>query len=231
MMQYRSWGVSEGPLVLLLHAQGGHSGWWTWTAPLLAGRFHVVAPDFRGHGASDLAGHSMGAYVGLLGTAHGLLSPAGLMLIDMKTGATVQELADLEAASHRTPRPFATLEEAVARYRLAPPEHTVPAERLAAVAAESFRQSPEGWLNRFDRRALAIGPLEPLALLRRVTVPVRVMRGERSPVMEREPAAELAAAAGAPLVELPGFGHHLPLAAPEAVTEQIAAFAAELGLC
>ncbi|MFZ5815973.1 MAG: alpha/beta fold hydrolase [Bacillota bacterium] len=248
-MQVREWGRSGQPVVVLLHALGCHKGWWDWVGPALGSRYHVLAPDFRGHGESGwsdsygfgdyaadveqlvggrpyaLVGHSMGGYVGLVVASRGAARPQALVVVDMKTGSTPQELADLQAASQRPGRVYGSLEEAVGRYRLAPPEHAVPAERLAVVARESYRQQPDGsWVERFDRRALAIEPVEPLPLVRTAGCPMLLVRGEKSLVMAAEPAAELAAAAGAPLETMAGLYHHLPLEAPEELAALIAGF-------
>jgi len=248
-MTVRSWGTKGQPLVVLLHALGCHKGWWDWVGPELGERYHVVAPDFRGHGESDraerygfhdyaadieqlvtelageqyaLVGHSMGGYVGMVVASRNRRPPAALVVVDMKTGSTPQELADLAAAAQRPGRSYPSLEDALGRYRLSPPEHAVPAERLAHVAADSYMQLADGtWADRFDRRALAIEPVEPLSLVAQISCPVLFVRGEKSLVMPAEPAAELAEAAGASLVTMAGLYHHLPLEAPEALTRQI----------
>jgi pimeloyl-ACP methyl ester carboxylesterase len=264
-MEYCAWGRPGGPLLLLLHALGCHGGWWDWVGPTLGEQFHVIAPDLRGHGAtgpadsygwadyaSDLealiahvgapavaiAGHSMGGYVGLTVAARRQVNLSALAVIDMKTGADEAELAAMAAAATKPARPFATLTEAVTRYRLTPPEHRVPAERLQLVAAASFgpacslptpvgerqvdnrqptgghpSETTGGYRPRFDRRALAIEPLDGLHLASQVRCPSLWIRGEHSTVMDRAGALALAAAAGGTFEELPGFYHHLPLEA------------------
>lgn len=251
-MEHRVWGAPGRPLVVLLHALGCHSGWWEWVAPHLAERYLVVAPDFRGHGdclraddysfkayAEDveklvqslgagpcaLVGHSMGGYVALTIAARKMIHPTAVIVADMKTSAPEQELADLRAASQKPGRTYTTLDEAVARYRLAPADHVVPVERLAAVARDSYRQLPDGmWTEKFDRRALAIDPLAPGDLSARLTCPALFVRGEHSQVMPAEPAAQLAAVAKAPLVTMPKLHHHLPLEDPEGFAAEVAAF-------
>lgn len=253
-MRTREWGTPGQPLVVLLHALGCHKGWWDWVGPVLGRRYHVIAPDFRGHGESAwaadygfsayaadvdqlvggrpyaLVGHSMGGYVGLVVASRGVARPEALVVVDMKTGSTPQELSDLQAASQRPARTFGSLAEAVGRYRLAPPEHAVPGDRLGAVAGACYRQQPDGsWVDRFDRRALAIEPVEPMPLVQAAGCPMHFLRGEKSLVMAAEPAAELAAAAGAQVVTMPGLYHHLPLEAPEALAAEIVAFLSPVG--
>lgn len=251
----REWGNPRQPRVVLLHALGCHKGWWDWVGPALGKWYHVLAPDFRGHGESAwtndyrfaayaadveqlvgtaepyaLVGHSMGGYVGLHVAARGVAPPAALVIVDMKTGSTPQELADLQTASQRPGRTYDSLAEAIGRFRLSPPEHAVPADRLAAVAAGAYRQQLDStWTERFDRRALAIEPVEPAPLVARAGCPLLFVRGEKSLVMEAAPAAKLAAVAQAPLVTMPGLFHHLPLEAPEALANLITGFLVQQG--
>ena len=49
---YRDWGGTGEPL-LLLHGLASNARIWDLTAPLLSGRFRVIALDQRGHGLSD----------------------------------------------------------------------------------------------------------------------------------------------------------------------------------
>ncbi|HYF92994.1 MAG TPA: alpha/beta hydrolase [Symbiobacteriaceae bacterium] len=245
-------GAENRPLVVLLHALGCHGGWWEWTAPILAQQYRIAVPEFRGHGGSPgaddysfrayaedvealvshlggepyaLVGHSMGGYVALTVAAGDMARPAAVVIADMKTSASDGELAALQAAARKPARTYSSLEEAIGRYRLSPQDHCVPPDRLLAVAARSYRQTPEGaWMEAFDRRALAIEPLAPLGLAARVRCPALFVRGEHSLIMPAEPAAELAAAAGAPLVTMPGLYHHLPLENPEGLAAIILAF-------
>ena len=107
------WGDPARPPVLLLHSLAAHSHWWDWVAPRLAEHHHVVALDFRGHGASAWAdrytfdeyvadaigaldvlawraplvlGHSMGGYVTALLAARHPGRVRGLVIADMLTG-------------------------------------------------------------------------------------------------------------------------------------------------
>lgn len=47
------WGDPANPVVVLQHGMRDHAYSWSWVAETLAERFHVIAPDLRGHGDSD----------------------------------------------------------------------------------------------------------------------------------------------------------------------------------
>jgi pimeloyl-ACP methyl ester carboxylesterase len=51
-----TWGDPASPPLFLVHGLLDHAHNWDWTASRLADRFHVVAPDLRGHGDSDWTG-------------------------------------------------------------------------------------------------------------------------------------------------------------------------------
>ena len=52
-MHYLEWGDRANPDLLLVHGWTGFSGAWTAVAEGLQDRYHVIAPDHRGHGQSD----------------------------------------------------------------------------------------------------------------------------------------------------------------------------------
>jgi pimeloyl-ACP methyl ester carboxylesterase len=51
-LHYYEW-PGEGPNLILLHGSSGYGLMFEWTANYLGSRFHVFAPDQRGHGDSD----------------------------------------------------------------------------------------------------------------------------------------------------------------------------------
>ena len=58
-LRYRDWG-GEGVPIVLLHGLSSSLRIWDFVAPILAGRFHVVAVDQRGHGLSTKPDHGYG---------------------------------------------------------------------------------------------------------------------------------------------------------------------------
>ncbi|MBP6112376.1 MAG: alpha/beta hydrolase, partial [Sphingobium sp.] len=51
-LHYVDWGNPEAPPLLLLHGGRDHCRNWDWIAQALCDKWHVIAPDLRGHGDS-----------------------------------------------------------------------------------------------------------------------------------------------------------------------------------
>lgn len=54
-LQYVDWGNEGAPHMLLLHGGRDHCRSWDWVARAMRDDYHVIAPDFRGHGDSQWA--------------------------------------------------------------------------------------------------------------------------------------------------------------------------------
>jgi pimeloyl-ACP methyl ester carboxylesterase len=54
-LHYVDWGNDGAPHLLLIHGGRDHCRNWDWVAERLRDRYHIVAPDLRGHGDSDWA--------------------------------------------------------------------------------------------------------------------------------------------------------------------------------
>ena len=74
----QEWGEPGRPPLVLLHSLAAHGHWWDWTAPYWAERFHVVALDFRGHGASAHVRPPAYAFTDHVGDVVGALAALGL---------------------------------------------------------------------------------------------------------------------------------------------------------
>ena len=65
-LHYTDWGNAEAPPLLLVHGGRDHCRSWDWVAERLCDRYHVIAPDLRGHGDSAWSpdgNYEMGAFV------------------------------------------------------------------------------------------------------------------------------------------------------------------------
>mgnify|MGYP002624109811 CR=1 FL=1 len=54
-LHYVDWGNAKAPPLVLVHGGRDHARSWDWVARALRDRYHVVAPDLRGHGDSAWA--------------------------------------------------------------------------------------------------------------------------------------------------------------------------------
>ncbi|MFN8544285.1 MAG: alpha/beta hydrolase [Candidatus Binatia bacterium] len=184
-LHYLDWGNPGAPAVVLLHGGSAHAHWWDPVAPALAERFHVVAPDLRGHGDSAwaeppayeaedyardvvglvaalgfvevyLVGHSLGGIVAAFAAAGLGERLAALAIVDSRTKVVPGRVGTMQRLA-RFPHPrYETREEGVARYRLLPDSTVTRPELLAHVAGHALHRVEEGhWTFKFDRAALA----------------------------------------------------------------------------
>ena len=195
---------------MLLHGGGANAHWWEHMAPALAERFHVVAPDFRGHGDSErpeelipgafnedlegilrelgeapatLVGHSMGANVAL---AHATRHPlCCLILLDPARGGTPRSRRRLRLALTLR-QSYASRDEAIERFRFLPDAEYASESIRHSIARHSVEQGPDGrWRYKFDSRWFGLpGSRQPDAGA--VTCPVLVVRGQESQVLSSE---------------------------------------------
>ena len=52
-LHYLDWGNDGAPTLLMIHGNRDHCHNWDWLADRLAGEYHILAPDLRGHGDSQ----------------------------------------------------------------------------------------------------------------------------------------------------------------------------------
>ena len=245
-LQLFEWGAPDRPPAVLLHSLAAHSHWWDWTAPRLAERFHVVALDFRGLGQSQWAeptayaftdyvadvvavldvlgwrsplviGHSMGGYVGAYLAARHPARVGALVVADILTGWSEAEAERARKAAERPAAQFASPAEAAARFRLAPPQTTAPADRLEHLGETGVAQRRPGvWETAFDRRVFLHPAPDPWPFLPSVLCPTLVVRGQQSAVMDREAWQRVAMTARrGQFAELKHAFHHLIVDDPD----------------
>ncbi len=68
-LHYVDWGNPDAPPLLLLHGGRDHCRNWDWIAQALCDRYHIIAPDLRGHGDSA---HSSDGYYTMEGFVYDL---------------------------------------------------------------------------------------------------------------------------------------------------------------
>ncbi len=218
------WGPPGRPLLCLLHGGAAHAHWFDRVAPAFADRFHVVALDQRGHGASDwarpaayatedfaadllavfdalgdgpvvLAGHSMGGHNAMAFTAWYAERVRALVVIDSRPALPEERLSTMHRRGERPMRRYPSVDEAVAAFRLLPRDTVADPALLSHVAREGVAQRDGGFSYRFDPEANRVRrPVDNWQLVDRITAPTLIVRGELSPILPREMAERLQAA-------------------------------------
>jgi pimeloyl-ACP methyl ester carboxylesterase len=249
------WGVPGRPPLCFLHGGSAHAHWFDGVAPAFAEGHHVVSLDQRGHGESEwspagayatpdfasdllgvmdqlgwermiLVGHSMGGHNAMSFSAWHPERVQALVIVDSRPSMPAERLAMMHRRGHRGPRRHETLELALRSFRLLPKDTIADPALLEHMAREGVTERDGRFLYRFDPACNgARQPTDAWPLLPRITAPTLLVRGELSPILPREMAAEiLALIPGARLEEIPGVYHHLVLDAPDSFTQVLARF-------
>ena len=249
------WGEPGRPPALLLHSLAAHSHWWDWSAPLLAERFSVAALDLRGHGqsewtdppayravdyASDIVavldllgwrsllviGHALGGYVGAYLAARHPDRVGALVITDTMTQWSHDEAAWGLRQVERPGPEFANPSEAGSRYRLSPAETKAPGDWIRHLGEAAVVERASGvWQYAFDRQVFAQARPDASPLLPGIIAPTLVVRGEGSPIMDRDAMLRVATTVQrGQFAEIKGAGHHLILDDPAGFASTVTAW-------
>jgi pimeloyl-ACP methyl ester carboxylesterase len=253
-VRYLSWKpdtVSGAPL-LLLHGSTAHAHWWSHLAPILARDRHVVAMDVSGHGDSDhrpgyaldlwademlavaaeidphdrglfVVGHSLGGHIATAAAARREHRLRGLVVCETVTERRQRDPGERPASGRK--RSYPSVEDALGRFRLTPPQSGSLPFIVDRVARQSLREQEGGWTWKFDPGFMTGSPRSHRGLLDFIAqVPCRVACVyAQHGLVTRDAANRLAAASPRPMavVELPLAGHHPMLDQPLALVAAI----------
>ncbi|ACU39914.1 alpha/beta fold hydrolase [Actinosynnema pretiosum subsp. pretiosum] len=184
--------------------------------PDLAGAARRVLAelDGRGIGRVVLGGCSMGGYVAMALLRIAPERVAGLVLVDTKAVADVEEARDKRLAVAREVDEHGVGAVVGSVSGLLAPGSPLVDEVRAVVLGQ--RAEDVAWA----QRAMAARP-DSTALLREADVPKLVVVGEHDAVTPPERARALAGEIGATCVELAGVGHLSPWEAPGAFADAV----------
>jgi pimeloyl-ACP methyl ester carboxylesterase len=259
-LHYLRWGDGSKPGLVLIHGGAAHAEWWSFLAPLLTRHYDVVAPDLSGHGDSGrrpdyprrvwadetraviahasfigppvLVGHSMGGLVSIVaGSLHGG-ELAGVVVVDAPVRRPDPE-SEAPRFVNRTrtgSKVYATLDEALARFRLIPEQPCENRYIIEHIARASVREVDGGWGWKFDPRVFERSAPEKMSdYLASVRCRVALLRGEHSIVVPPETSEYMYELLdrSAPLVEIPDAHHHLILDQPLAFVAAVRALLAD----
>lgn len=248
-----TWGEVGKPGLLLLHGNGAHADWWAFTAPLLAKDYRVAAISWSGMGNSGwretytgeifakeifaaveaaaleadgqrplIIGHSFGGFPLMYCATHFPEKIRGAVLLDSSVQPPEKRW---KGPPPRNPmqQVYPTLTQALARFRLAPPQGCENLFIADHIARTSLKPVPledgsgEGWSWKFDPQMwgrFAIGDLGDL--LEQMACPVALMWGERSNLMGQDTMDYMFAKvpAGFKKVAIPDADHHVMIDQP-----------------
>jgi pimeloyl-ACP methyl ester carboxylesterase len=231
-----------------VHGGGAHAHWWTHVAATFASEFRVLAVDLSGHGDSMhrehyrleqwtdevvtvadaggidglpvIVGHSMGGFVTIATAARHPDAITGVIVCDSPVVAEDPEIGAyrLREAFGR-PRTYATVDEAVSRFRTVPSQPNYLDYVIDHVARRSLKQVDGGWQWKFDRRifeqfgAGMRGIAAPY--LAQVTCRLALLRSECG-LVTPDIGASMYEQLGrvTPVIEIPEAGHHAMLDQP-----------------
>jgi pimeloyl-ACP methyl ester carboxylesterase len=258
-IHYVRWGNGGKPGLILVHGGAAHAEWWSFLAPMLTNQCDVVALDLSGHGESGrrseyprrqwadevlavvadarfvsapvLIGHSMGGLVGIVAASLYGDALAGAVIVDAPVRKPDPESQEGRAGtSFGNPKVYPTLEEAIARFRLVPPQPCENAFIVEHLARTSLRQVDGGFVWKFDPRVFMKFSLEKMSdYLASTRCRIALLRGERSVVVPPETGEYMYELLNrsAPLVEIPEAHHHLILDQPLAFIAAVRALLAD----
>jgi pimeloyl-ACP methyl ester carboxylesterase len=248
-IHYVAWGEPGQRGLVFVHGGGAHAHWWTHVAATFAGELRVVAIDLSGHGDSDhrehydfvqwtrevlavtedagivgppvVVGHSMGGMVTICTAGLHPAKVAGIIVVDSPVTEPDPEVESsrLKQEFVKAPRPWASPDVAVEKFRTVPPQaHYLDFVR-DHVARRSLVPVDGGWGWKFDRHVFEQfqGQLRGVALpyLQDLVCRFALLRSEFGLVTD-DIGASMFEATGrvAPVFVLPEAGHHPMLDQP-----------------
>ena len=248
-----TWGEIGKPGLLLLHGNGAHADWWSFVAPMLAKDYRVAALSWSGMGGSDwretytgavfaqeifaamaaaeleadgqkpiVIGHSFGGFPLMYCAARHPERLRAAILLDSSVQPPDKRW---QGPPPRGPanRVYASLEEALGRFRLAPPQGCENLYIADYIARTSLKAAPledgsgQGWTWKFDPQMWGKFAMEDLGgLLKDMTCPVALMWGERSGLMGEETLTYMLSQVppATRLVAIPDADHHVMIDQP-----------------
>jgi esterase len=246
------WGGDARPPLLLLHGFTGNAHAWDTLAIALQPHYRVLALDQRGHGDSEpadvynpvvafddligvvdqlgltslvLVGLSMGGRNAMYFTSKRAAQVAKLVVVDI--GPEVSARASAPSSGPPEPETWDSIEQAAQHLYQSNPYPGIHYYRW--VVSHSLRARPDGALVWKWHPSVKIrrttGDVDWWALLRTLTPPTLVLRGEHSPVLDRDVAERMVKELpNGRLVEIPRAVHTLHEDNPEAVLAALRAF-------
>lgn len=254
-LRYVDWGNPAAPPLILLHGGRDHSRSWDWTAEALRDRWHIIAPDLRGHGDSDwspdgdyglmanlydlaqlihqlklapvtIVAHSWGGAIALryagvypenvckIVAIEGL-GPSPRMLAERAARPIAERIRtwvdEKRASAGRTPRRYATLDDAFTRMK--EENDHLSDEQARHLTIHGVSQNEDGTYSwKFDNYMRSLPPFEMAqadveTLWSAIACPTLLVYGEQSWASNPEKDGRARHFRNARVVSVPNAGH------------------------
>lgn len=183
------------------------------------------------HEPPVIIGHSMGGLIGIRAAAVIAEKLPGLVIID---SAVRPRRANHQGEGNVKKRNGSNLlgrkrfyegrQQAIARFRLIPPQPCENEILLKYIAAESIVQTDEGWTWKYDPNAFR--DLQPISIfdeLKKIACPTAIIYGQHSRILDRATAINMRSEikGAMDIIEIAGAHHHLMLDQPVALIEEL----------
>jgi pimeloyl-ACP methyl ester carboxylesterase len=248
-IHYLAWGHPGQQGLVFVHGGGANAHWWTHVAATFAEEFRVVAIDLSGHGDSQhrdtysleqwtdevmavaraagivgapiVIGHSMGGFVTIATAALHPDELAGVIICDSPVNEPDPEVDGYHVRdAFGRARTYATVEDAVARFRTVPAQDHYLDFVMDHVAHRSIRPADDGgWQWKFDRNIFGqfSQPVRTIALpyLSAIRCRLALLRSEHG-LVTKDIGESMFERLGrvTPVIEIPEAGHHAMLDEP-----------------
>lgn len=255
-----AWGERGKPGLLFLHGNGGHADWWRFIAPFFAADWRVAAMSWSGMGRSSwrstysgaehqaellaaaeatgmfngpvkpvIVAHSFGSGIAMQVAAGDHGGRFGQLIV-ADNGARLPREAVFASRQPWVNPGYATLREAVARFRLRPRQRCDNDYLIDFIGRNSLVQRDDGrWHWCFDPDAdISRGSLfaeDSGPVIAAARCPIDFIIGDRSSLMPPDvvEATRQAMPAGSRMVMMPDAGHHLMVDQPLAFVATVRA--------
>ena len=247
-IHFVAWGQPGRRGLVFVHGGAAHAHWWTHVAATFADHFRVVAIDLSGHGDSGhrehyrleqwtdevmavagaaqfdgkpvIIGHSMGGFVTIATAARHAAGVEGVIICDSPVMSIDPEVSSYQRRdAFGRPRTYATVDEALSRFRTVPEQRNNLDYVIDHIARRSMGPVEGGWQWKFDRRIFEsyAGGMRAMAkpylpLVRCRFALLRSQYGLVTPDIGAAMYDDLGR--NAPVIEIPQAGHHAMLDQP-----------------
>lgn len=242
-----TWGEVGKPGLLFLHGNGAHADWWSFIAPFFANDWRVAAISWSGMGGSGwrerydaetfshevfaaadaaqlqaggekpvLIAHSFGGFPAMYCAGRYAERLRAVVLVDSSVEPPDKRW-DGPPPRTQPNRVYATLAEALARFRLAPPQGCENLYIADYIARRSLKEVDGGWTWKFDPFLWRHFERPDFTrILTEISAPTAMVWGERSGLMGPETVDYMLSLMpkDMPKVVIPDADHHVMLDQP-----------------